>query len=326
MGSDTGERRGALLSRKTVLEARRYFGDVVERVSTQKERVTLTRHGTDVAAIVPMEDLLAIVIGDGRATGKQLAEYALGRFSHAILSKEQAESWGIEMGEAFARSCRGAVAEQNFIEAWRELAGSPIAAADLTRPEAGDPCLKFGPYALMQLLRRERQLVIDSQTQSLRLSFPTIIASNLKIWNRAIVLVSELGARLEEKGRRLIIGRSQYHEERVLARLACDLFVAVHGISGLQIEPARWSLSRELDHVYRPYKVTGSADNVTGDADIRVANRDAQKDFPEEALRDETHGTEAVIFRHIGYRAYANGAWLAKLTSARYAARGERVD
>lgn len=41
-------------------DAKEEFSDLVNRVSHQKERVILTRRGKDIAAIVPIEDLMLI--------------------------------------------------------------------------------------------------------------------------------------------------------------------------------------------------------------------------------------------------------------------------
>ena len=41
-------------------DAKEEFSDLVNRVSHQKERVILTRRGKDIAAIIPIEDLLLI--------------------------------------------------------------------------------------------------------------------------------------------------------------------------------------------------------------------------------------------------------------------------
>lgn len=38
-------------------EARRDFADNINRVAYGHERITITRHGNDVAAIIPIEDL-----------------------------------------------------------------------------------------------------------------------------------------------------------------------------------------------------------------------------------------------------------------------------
>lgn len=45
------------MTRLTASEARVQFSDVVNQVAFKGERVVLHRHGKDVAAIVPVEDL-----------------------------------------------------------------------------------------------------------------------------------------------------------------------------------------------------------------------------------------------------------------------------
>jgi prevent-host-death family protein len=45
------------MTRLTTSDARRDFSDAVNRVSYGHERIVLHRHGKDVAAMVPMEDL-----------------------------------------------------------------------------------------------------------------------------------------------------------------------------------------------------------------------------------------------------------------------------
>ncbi|MGH7929313.1 MAG: type II toxin-antitoxin system Phd/YefM family antitoxin [Candidatus Binatia bacterium] len=53
----TGARMMATLTKLTVSEAREEFADLVNRACYTKERVTVTRRGKGVAAIVPLEDL-----------------------------------------------------------------------------------------------------------------------------------------------------------------------------------------------------------------------------------------------------------------------------
>lgn len=42
--------------RITTAEARREFSELVNRVAYGKERVTITRHGKEIATIIPIED------------------------------------------------------------------------------------------------------------------------------------------------------------------------------------------------------------------------------------------------------------------------------
>ena len=44
----------------STVDAREKFSELINRVSHNKERIVLTRRGKDVAAIVPLEDLLAL--------------------------------------------------------------------------------------------------------------------------------------------------------------------------------------------------------------------------------------------------------------------------
>lgn len=44
----------------TTKEARDQFSDIVNRASYGKERIVLTRRGKGVAALIPLEDLLAL--------------------------------------------------------------------------------------------------------------------------------------------------------------------------------------------------------------------------------------------------------------------------
>lgn len=44
----------------TTVEAREHFSDVVNRAAYGKERVLLLRHGKQVAAVVPVEDLVLL--------------------------------------------------------------------------------------------------------------------------------------------------------------------------------------------------------------------------------------------------------------------------
>lgn len=45
------------MTRLNIMEARKVFGDTINRVAYGKERIVLQRRGQDVAAIVSMEDL-----------------------------------------------------------------------------------------------------------------------------------------------------------------------------------------------------------------------------------------------------------------------------
>ena len=48
------------MTKMAVSEARWKFGDTLNRVSYGKERIVLQRHGQDVVAMVPIEDLAAL--------------------------------------------------------------------------------------------------------------------------------------------------------------------------------------------------------------------------------------------------------------------------
>ena len=47
----------AMVRRITVSTVRERIGDVLTHVALQRERIILTRHGREIGAIVPMEDL-----------------------------------------------------------------------------------------------------------------------------------------------------------------------------------------------------------------------------------------------------------------------------
>jgi prevent-host-death family protein len=42
------------------IDAKEQFSDLINRVTNQKERIILTRRGKEIAAIVPLEDLLRL--------------------------------------------------------------------------------------------------------------------------------------------------------------------------------------------------------------------------------------------------------------------------
>jgi len=56
----------------TTAEARKQLAEVVNRVAYGKERVVLTRHGREVAALVPLEDLKLLERLRGRLTRRQV--------------------------------------------------------------------------------------------------------------------------------------------------------------------------------------------------------------------------------------------------------------
>ena len=225
----------------------------------------------------------------------------------------QAERWALATGGMLARSCSGEHGERRFGEVWNLLAQAPGAASNWTNAEAervSDPCKGLYPYALMRMLRRYRQLIVDEEVQDLRVSladpahrqsvFEKIIGLSWKQW--PIALMRDLESTLTADLKPLVIAESGYHEERILAHLARDLFLNVHGYQGLQIEHAPWAFNRTVSDIARPLN------EKEGGADIRVANQDSAE--------QPGDMDPQVIFRHLGYRAYANGSWLAKIESA----------
>jgi prevent-host-death family protein len=56
----------------TTAEARKQLAELVNRVAYGKERVVLTRHGREVAALVPLEDLKLLERLRGRLTRRQV--------------------------------------------------------------------------------------------------------------------------------------------------------------------------------------------------------------------------------------------------------------
>jgi prevent-host-death family protein len=56
----------------TTAEARKQLAELVNRVAYGKERVVLTRHGREVAAVVPLEDLRLLERLRGRLTRRQV--------------------------------------------------------------------------------------------------------------------------------------------------------------------------------------------------------------------------------------------------------------
>ncbi len=79
------------MSRITAAEARRDFSDVINRASYGKERVIITRHDSDVVAIVPIEELRLIdaareVLAAHPAVARDLAMIDTAR--------EAAAAWG----------------------------------------------------------------------------------------------------------------------------------------------------------------------------------------------------------------------------------------
>lgn len=51
----------------STIEAKEEFSELINRVSHNKERVILTRRGKEVAAIVPLEDLLLLQASQNRS-------------------------------------------------------------------------------------------------------------------------------------------------------------------------------------------------------------------------------------------------------------------
>jgi prevent-host-death family protein len=326
MASDTTSTSSGRISRVSMLDARRDFGAVIDRVLNGNERVILTRHGKEIAVIVPVGDLTAILVEAGDVPPDQLADHVLSDFRGGR-TLEEAEVWATRGAATIARSCAGANGEERFASVWRELARHPWAAFDLPDHEAGeisDPCDTLLPYALMRMLRREKELAIDAEMQNLRMSLTKprdrqsvlekIIGMDWKKW--PIPVIHELGVKLRQfvdEGKLrlpLTIGESGYHEERILAHFARDLFLTVNGYDGFQILFSPWTgaVDQKASLVWRPVV------QPIGGVDVRLVNKDVANADPQWA--SEEIADEAPIFRHHGYRAYANGAWLARLAAA----------
>jgi prevent-host-death family protein len=56
----------------TTAEARKRLAELMNRVAYGKERVVLTRHGRELAAVVPLEDLRLLERLRGRLTRRQV--------------------------------------------------------------------------------------------------------------------------------------------------------------------------------------------------------------------------------------------------------------
>jgi PHD/YefM family antitoxin component YafN of YafNO toxin-antitoxin module len=282
--ADDKNKGGGGLPRVTVLKARSDFANLISRIADHKERLVLTRHGADVAAMVPVDDLAAIMAESNDVPPDQLAAHALSAFPKPA-TIEEAERWARAMGTMMFRACRGPDGEKRFGEVWRVLAQSPLAALEwLHGKRSSDPCEGLFPYALMRMLRRQRQLTVDSDAAELRLSleelrlsptdsarrqsvFEKIIGLDWKTW--PIALMRDLQRKMQDtKLEPLTIGSSGYHEERILAHLASDLFQNVNVYRGLQIASAPWAYNTAVYDVSRPMN------EPDWSADIRVANGD----------------------------------------------------
>jgi prevent-host-death family protein len=77
------------MTRHTAAKARENFAEVVNQVAYSKDRVVLTRHGKDFAAVVPIEDYLLLEKIedeiDVREARKALADVK----KHGTVSQEQ---------------------------------------------------------------------------------------------------------------------------------------------------------------------------------------------------------------------------------------------
>lgn len=62
------------LATMNTADAKEQFADLISRVSHHKERIILTRRGKEIAAIVPLEDLTAILESQQKADLRDAVE------------------------------------------------------------------------------------------------------------------------------------------------------------------------------------------------------------------------------------------------------------
>jgi prevent-host-death family protein len=279
----------------TVLEFRADFSRQLKEVSTGR-RILLTRRNKEVAALIPVADF-------GRI------ETATLRFG----AVEEAERWAIDVAASLLRGTyKVGETEKEFSAAWKRLVSGSNAALNWmphARGKFHDPCEGLFPFALMLMLRKWRQFVVDTQVNALRASlsrsgiresiFEKIISVR-EAGSWGVDLIRQLEAYLNPKKENevLTVAVSAYHEERVLAHLISDLYRYFNNRDGLQIHQAAWSSTRT------PY-------GETEEPDIQLNSLGAEATFQGEDKRVDT--AENFIFQHHGYRAYVNGAWLAGL-------------
>ncbi len=67
-------------------DAKEQFADLISRVAHNKERIILSRRGKDIAAIVPLEDLSAILTSQHKADLRDAVESLKNAREHGMIS------------------------------------------------------------------------------------------------------------------------------------------------------------------------------------------------------------------------------------------------
>jgi DNA-binding MarR family transcriptional regulator len=304
---DAHKLKEANLSR--ILKVMEEEGLVEREQSGRQVWVRLTAYGREqlVAAGISLKRS-NVFNPDEDSSVNALANYAKWRFSIRRLIKEDtyAAAYGREVGVTLVRYCGadddGAL---KFSMLWTALL------ENIFDGHEGDDRAVRGRIrvALMSLLQSYAREFAEQSARELRRTQDfndTVFASLFRIghgqWNEVLTRAERLGAELNNarlpSHQVLLIGASGYHEERILGKLAVEFFLTANGFEGLQIASSPWAADGRLDGFNKPFG------KYVGEADIRLVNYSADRNG---AARS---GWSQPVFRHRGYRAFANKRWL----------------
>lgn len=295
------------------LVARRQYGrDVsVEITAAGREELAaaLGRNGI----VAPAGRALDL---DADSDAEALTNFVRARLSLERLNDEADADYpmlfGRDLGATLARYCgSGSQGERKFAQAWARIIATSTPSLDsLTIPEpvsAGR--LRLALMSLLQCYAREAAdtnalLVRRSSAQPKRPLLKVVLDLGQGHWADALRTAQQLGkALLLYDGMPppiLLIGISGYHEERILAKLASDIFLLENGYEGLQLASSPWANEGRVEGVHERFS------ELVGPADVRLVQAIPRP------RRDLGEFKWSAVFKHIGYRAFANAAWLSE--------------
>ncbi|MEA3016588.1 MAG: hypothetical protein QOI38_1310 [Sphingomonadales bacterium] len=250
-----------------------------------------------------------------------LANYAIARLSPSRLADRTDEEYpvlfGRDLGATLARYCgSGEQGERKFNEVWTRLIDSPLATLDresgIEPPEHGR--FRLAIMSLLQFWAREaadtNALLVRRRCAGLKKALLVVVLDlGRGHWARALEAAEALRQALEAANmpapQILIVGVSGYHEERIIGKLASDIFLLKCGYDGLQLASSPWASEGTVEGVNEQFG------HRVGSADVRLVSAVSLPG------RDTTSFKRGAIFRHLGYRAFASQSWLLRQRHAK---------
>jgi DNA-binding MarR family transcriptional regulator len=248
---------------------------------------------------------------DSDDSPEALASYVLARLSPARLADQTDEKYpvlfGRDVGATLARYCgEGEEGERKFSEVWERLIGSSLASLD--KRANAEPAVsgrfRLAMMSLLQFYAREaadaNALLVRRRCAGLRKSLLEVVLNlDRGYWADAVQTAGALDEALQGADmpgpQILLVGVSGYHEERIIGKLASDIFLLERGYDGLQLASSPWASDGAAVGVNARYN------RRVGPPDVRLVNAASLTKAPPENW---------TVFRHLGYRAFARQAWL----------------